>query len=135
MPIAFRQKIVNCLFICLFLNFLNITIQYAQSRSDSVRIHHNIDSLSYQPIKSLAELETRLEQTQKDLQQKQAELRILDEKIKAKELILDEKLKENKPQKSGAGLFTQYSFIFFIIGIICLIFSFIRIKKPDDRFK
>ncbi|MBN2093536.1 hypothetical protein JW964_28195 [candidate division KSB1 bacterium] len=130
MPVPSCNKILQYILISSFILFIAVTPDYAQRNPDSSVAYNHNDSLQiHQLIKSREELERKLEQTQNALLRKQTELATLDEKIKNKELILKEKLRENRPGDSKNGLFNNFSFIFFIIGIICLIYSFFKIKK------
>ncbi len=131
MPDFIYQKKLNFFLIPLLLFCIMLTTSYAQHNLDSASMHHNLsDSLQiYQNINSLEELEIQLAQTQNDLLRKQAQLASLEEKIKMKEICLQQKMNEIQPQNPRNGFFAEFSLIFFIIGIICLVFSFFKIKR------
>ncbi len=131
MPDSICQKFLHFFLIPLLHFCIMITTSYAQCNPDSLSTHHNLnDSLrNHQNIKSVKELERKWEQMQNALLRKQAQLASLEEKIKMKEMYLQEKTNEIQLQNSKHGFFTEFSFIFFIIGIICLVFSFFKIKR------
>jgi hypothetical protein len=130
-PDSIYQKKMNFFLIPLLLFCIMLTTSYAQHNLDSASTHHKLsDSLQiYQNINSLEELEIRLARTQNDLLRKQAQLASLEEKIKMKEICLQQKMNEIQPQNPRNGFFAEFSLIFFIIGLICLVFSFFKIIK------
>lgn len=133
MPITFYRKILYSVLICSLFFLMIAPDSNPQHNSDSLLTDHILsDSLQIQQnIISLAELERKFKQTQTDLLQKQAELTILNEKIKMKELMLFEKASEIRPHSSRQRFFNGVSIIFFIIGVICLIFSLLKIKRYE----
>ncbi len=130
MPVPLCHKILQTILIGIFFLFVIETPDFAQRNPDSSTTYPDADSLQIQQqIKSIAELEQRLKQTQNDLRRKQAELSHIEEKIKIKERLLKEKRGTNQSSKDKIWSFKNFLFVFFIIGIICLFFTFFRIKK------